>query len=149
MVVAVGKGLRSPGHLPRRSSFGFHGDLTHGGISGDACFCCFCVCSVCVACRIKIFSGGMKNTDRVRHTMTMTTDFPFRANHLNDSSMLPCRLRFSLASTMLSPPRTIGVEDEDGSNDFLDEGSDRLIIFNEVGRLKPALSSRAPLVSAA
>lgn len=119
MVVAVGNGLRSPGHFPRRSSFGFHGDLSHGGIMSrdddddDSLFLLGCVCVVCPSsssCRNKIsFSGGMKNTDSVRDAKTMTTIFPLRANHrCIESNMVPCRLCFPLSSIMLLlSPRTI------------------------------------------
>lgn len=132
IVVAVGNALRSPGHLPRRSSFGFHGDLIHGGISGNACFVWFRFRVVCLSFRNKIFSGGMKNTDRVRHVTTMTTNFPLRASHLwIYSSKPPCRLRFPLSSTMLSLRTVTGddLENDAGSNDSLDVESDRFIIF--------------------
>jgi len=128
IVVAVGNGLRSPGHFPRRSSFGFHGDLSHGGISGNDCFVLFCFRVVCPSCRNKIFSGGMKNTERVRHVKTMTTNFPLRANHLCiDSRILRFRLSFPLSSTMLSLMTVTG--DDSGINDSLDVESDRFIIF--------------------
>jgi len=48
-------GFKSPGHLPTRFSFGFHGDLLHGGIvvvsdndaDDDAAdFFCFVFCCV-------------------------------------------------------------------------------------------------------
>ena len=128
IVVAVGNGLRSPGHLPRRSSLGFHGDLSHGGISGNDCFVLFCFRVVCPSCRNKIFNGGMKNTERVRHVKTMTTNFPLRANHLCiDSRILRFRLSFPLSSTMLSLMTVTG--DDSGINDSLDVESDRFIIF--------------------
>ena len=47
-------GFKSPGHLPTRFSFGFHGDLLHGGIivvsDNDDDDAVDCVCFVCCCC---------------------------------------------------------------------------------------------------
>jgi hypothetical protein len=68
-VVASSYGFKSPGHFPRRSSLGFHGDRSHGGTNEATVLL------------VRTWNGGRMNTDRKQANAKTTMNFPLRAIH--------------------------------------------------------------------